>query len=746
MAAAAEAFPDLQLHPADELPLRPLYVLPNCLILLEAFSPNYKPALDFVIAIAEPVSRPELLHEYRITDDSLFAAVSVGYDPDGIIHSLSRLAKNVIPENVTRLIRDRTSSFGKVSVVLRDRQYLLESTDQVVLNKIFSHHDLSAITGHQTVLRRHADVGEATVIAGTGQARLDAKQEDLTFSRLLPATAAEAASEANIVYYFVISDGRPKPKPGMPAAAAAAAAGVVPAAPVAKTDDADPKALEKVKQVCRQLGYPVLEEYDHHRDGATPDLGVRLRPSTAIRPYQELALEKMFGNGRARSGIIVLPCGAGKTLVGIAAACTLQKPALILCTSSVAVAQWAEQFKKWSTATDDQILQFKSGLTEPGPPRPITISSYAMVTHRRAERTASASVLDRHVLDRDWGVLILDEVHVAAANVFRTVASKVRAHCKLGLSATLVREDGGIEHLATLVGPKLFEANWLELRRGGYIADVLCAEVRCPMPASFYKAYLSVPKRERPVLYNSNPNKLRACEYLIKYHQARGDRILVFSDSLFTLKTCATNLNLPYMCGTTSAQERIEVLNLFLDNRFSTVFLSKVGDNSIDLPDANVLIELSANYGSRRQEAQRLGRVLRPKSGSDQRAFFYTLVSADTIEESHAAHRQRFLVEQGYSYSALTDVHTLAAADASLHWGTEAQRRRLLADALAAGQGSDEDNNASDGVTDTLEAAEMRTERMDMSEHQRKRTAAPMMLSRPQGGDVYTPAAKRRRR
>ncbi|KAG9043857.1 DNA repair helicase RAD25 [Tulasnella sp. UAMH 9824] len=241
--------------------------------------------------------------------------------------------------------------------------------------------------------------------------------------------------------------------------------------------------------------------------------------------------------------------------------------------------------------------------------------------------------------------------------MFRRVVTTIKAHSKLGLTATLVREDDRIEDLNYMIGPKLYEANWMELAAKGHIATVQCAEVWCPMTSEFYYEYLKAKNREKVLLWCMNPNKLQACQFLIDYHEKRGDKIIVFSDNVFTLKEYARRLGKPFICGEVSQNERVGVLQAFQqDPSINTIFLSKVGDTSIDLPEATCLIQISSHFGSRRQEAQRLGRILRAKRRNDEgfNAYFYSLVSKDTQEMYYSTKRQQFLIDQGYSFRVIT--------------------------------------------------------------------------------------------
>ncbi|PVD30957.1 hypothetical protein C0Q70_10233 [Pomacea canaliculata] len=430
--------------------------------------------------------------------------------------------------------------------------------------------------------------------------------------------------------------------------------------------------VEDVQKKCIELEYPLLAEYDFRNDTVNPDI-------------KRKSLRKMFGNGRARSGVIVLPCGAGKTLVGVTAACTVRKRCLCLATSGVAVEQWRSQFKMWSTIDDSLICRFTSDAKDKPMGCAVCISTYSMLAHT-TKRSYEAEKMMEWLQNQEWGLMVLDEVQTIPAKMFRRVLTIVNAHCKLGLTATLVREDDKIADLNFLIGPKLYEANWMELQNLGFIARVQCAEVWCPMTPEFYREYLSTKSQKKLLLYGMNPNKFRACQFLIRYHERRNDKIIVFSDNVFALQHYAVTLNKPYLYGPTSQGERLQILQNFQHNpKVNTIFVSKVADTSFDLPEANVLIQISAHGGSRRQEAQRLGRILRAKKGSaaeEYNAYFYSLVSQDTMEMAYSLKRQRFLVNQGYSYKVITRLDGLDEED--LLYRTKEEQMQLLQKVLAA--------------------------------------------------------------
>jgi DNA excision repair protein ERCC-3 len=294
-----------------------------------------------------------------------------------------------------------------------------------------------------------------------------------------------------------------------------------------------------------------------------------------------------------------------------------------------------------------------------------------MIAFNQNKTITSQKIIEK-IKSREWGLLVLDEVHVVPAHIFRNVTSIIKAHCRLGLTATLVREDERIKDLIFLIGPKLYEANWLDLTKNRYIASVMCNEVICPMTKEFNILYREqVEKQDNNtlsrLLYIMNPNKIRACQKLILWHEKKGHKIIVFCDNIFALHAYANVLQRSYIYGATSYAERTRILEAFKKtgvNAINVVFLSKVGDNSIDIAEANVLIQISSHGGSRRQEAQRLGRILREKKESTNEwssfnAFFYSLVSKDTTEMYYGVKRQRFLIDQGYSYKLIVDLVSL---------------------------------------------------------------------------------------
>ncbi|KAJ4956482.1 hypothetical protein NE237_013265 [Protea cynaroides] len=633
---------------------RPLWACADGRIFLETFSPLYKQAYDFLIAIAEPVCRPESMHEYNLTPHSLYAAVSVGLETETIITVLNKLSKTKLPKEMIDFIYGSTSNYGKVKLVLKKNRYFVESPFPEVLKKLLRDEVISRARISSEVLHG-SDAFTVSKTVGEIEGGHD---------ELLNGVELAAAAEEKETHSFEI----------------------------------DPAQVENVKQRClpNALNYPMLEEYDFRNDTVNPDLNMELKPQAQPRPYQEKSLSKMFGNGRARSGIIVLPCGAGKSLVGVSAACRVRKSCLCLATNAVSVDQWAFQFKLWSTIRDDQICRFTSDSKERFRGNAgVVVTTYNMVAFGGKRSEESEKIIEE-IRNREWGLLLMDEVHVVPAHMFRKVISITKSHCKLGLTATLVREDERITDLNFLIGPKLYEANWLDLVKGGFIANVQCAEVWCPMTKEFFAEYLKKENsKKKQALYVMNPNKFRACEFLIRFHeQQRGDKIIVFADNLFALTEYAMKLRKPMIYGATSHQERTRILYAFKHSPdVNTVFLSKVGDNSIDIPEANVIIQISSHAGSRRQEAQRLGRILRAKGRLQDRmaggkeeynAFFYSLVSTDTQEMYYSTKRQQFLIDQGYSFKIITSLPP-PDTGAELNYHRLEEQLGLLSKVLSAG-------------------------------------------------------------
>lgn len=661
-------FSSMIMKPGDDD--RPLLVCPNGYIFLETTGPQSAEASEFLIAIAEPVSRPETIHEFQITVFSLYAALSMGIQLQELLEGLDRYSKNDIPPSLERELRNHGSSFGKVKLVLRDGKYFIESPWRDELELMASNPTIAAARVQKSLsMRPVKSAGTKSIIPPTTASNANtpgtaADAEAKNGEKAVDFLVNEASQlddsllafmEASAVKKKDEKEAADKEKESKADAAKAKAA----AKQMVYSFEVSAEKISAIKEVAlRSLSRPLLTEYDFWRDTSNPSLNIALKQTTKVRYYQERALRKMFSNGRARSGIIVLPCGAGKTLTGITAATTIKKSTMVLTSSSVAVDQWRRSFLQFTTVDPACVVALtadsKSDLPEGAA---VVCSTYTMMAYS-GKRSEAAERIMNQIKAKDWGLLIFDEVQFAPAPAFRKINDLARSHCKLGLTATLVREDDLINDLQWLIGPKLDEANWLELQEAGYLAKAKCSEVWCPMTYEYFRAYLnSTPIKQRK-LWVCNPNKLRACEFLVRFHEERKDKVIVFSDNLFALKEVAYALKRPFISGEVTLQERMVIINKFKTSpNFSTILLSKVGDNAIDIPCANVVIQISFNFASRRQETQRLGRILRPKPSSNSNeefnAFFYSLVSKDTQEMAYADRRQQYIIDQGYAYKVL---------------------------------------------------------------------------------------------
>ena len=411
-----------------------------------------------------------------------------------------------------------------------------------------------------------------------------------------------------------------------------------------------------LKQALIAVGYPAEDLAGYTAGAALP---IQLRDLARsglpfhVRDYQRDAADIFFAGGDARggSGVIVLPCGAGKTIVGLAAMALMQKSTLILSTSITAVKQWMREILDKTDLAENDVAEY-SGETKTI--APVTVATYQILTHRadKKEEFPHFKIFDQ----RDWGLIIYDEVHLLPAPVFR-VTAQIQARRRLGLTATLIREDGREEDVFSLIGPKKYDVPWRELESRGWIAEATCTEVRVALPDALRMDYAVAEWRLKYRLASENPGKEDVIARLLD--QYGGKHVLIIGQYLKQLRLLKKRFNIPLITGATPTVEREDLYNKFRSGEIRQLILSKVGNFAIDLPDANVLIQVSGTFGSRQEEAQRLGRILRPKSNSEL-AHFYSLVTRDTRELDFAHHRQLFLTEQGYSYSIVDAGEMLA--------------------------------------------------------------------------------------
>lgn len=395
-----------------------------------------------------------------------------------------------------------------------------------------------------------------------------------------------------------------------------------------------PSERGRLKQALLKLGWPA-EDLAGYVDGEAHAIDL----DTAdwhLRPYQQQAVESFWHGG---SGVVVLPCGAGKTLVGAGAMARSRTTTLILVTNTVSARQWRDELLRRTTLTADEIGEYSGARKEV---RPVTIATYQVLTTRRKGVYPHLELLDA----RDWGLIVYDEVHLLPAPVFRMTAD-LQARRRLGLTATLVREDGREDEVFSLIGPKRYDAPWKDIEAQGWIAPAECIEVRLTLSNTDRLTYATAEPEDKYRLAATASGKNHVVEALVARHP--GEQTLVIGQYLDQLDELAEHLGAPLITGATTVRERQRLFDAFRAGDVETLVVSKVANFSVDLPEAAVAIQVSGSFGSRQEEAQRLGRIMRPKADG-RTAHFYAIVARDTVDQEFAAHRQRFLAEQGYAY------------------------------------------------------------------------------------------------
>ncbi|WP_408920365.1 DNA repair helicase XPB [Corynebacterium marquesiae] len=392
-----------------------------------------------------------------------------------------------------------------------------------------------------------------------------------------------------------------------------------------------PSERGRLKQALLKAGWPA-EDLAGYVDGESHPIALN-HDGWQLRDYQQYATEAFWSGG---SGVVVLPCGAGKTIVGAAAMAKAESTTLILVTNTVAGRQWRDELLRRTTLTENEIGEYSGEKKEI---KPITIATYQVVTRKTKGEYRALELFD----SRDWGLIIYDEVHLLPAPVFR-MTSDLQSRRRLGLTATLVREDGREGDVFSLIGPKCYDAPWKELEMAGYIATAECIEVRVDMDAEERMLYATAQPRDRYRIAAQAAAKLRAVDKILARHSQQA---LIIGGYVDQLKELGAHLDAPVIDGSTSTAKRERLFQQFRDGTLPVLVVSKVANFSIDLPEAALAIQVSGTFGSRQEEAQRLGRLLRPK---EEEALFYSLVTRDSLDADYAVHRQRFLAEQGYAY------------------------------------------------------------------------------------------------
>ncbi|MFH0412286.1 DNA repair helicase XPB [Corynebacterium sp. L4756] len=398
-----------------------------------------------------------------------------------------------------------------------------------------------------------------------------------------------------------------------------------------------PSERGRIKQELLKVGWPA-EDLAGYVDGEAHPIALD-ETDWALRDYQQYATDSFWEGG---SGVVVLPCGAGKTIVGAAAMAKAQATTLVLVTNTVAGRQWRDELLRRTTLTENEIGEYSGEKKEI---KPVTIATYQVVTRKTKGEYRALELFD----SRDWGLIIYDEVHLLPAPVFR-MTSDLQSRRRLGLTATLVREDGREGDVFSLIGPKRYDAPWKELEMSGFIATADCVEVRVDMNAEERMVYATAETRDRYRISATADAKFTAVKEIISRHD--NQQMLIIGGYVEQLEDIASRLDAPLIHGKTSNAQREKLFDAFRNGEIQVLVVSKVANFSIDLPEAAVAIQLSGTFGSRQEEAQRLGRLLRPKADGGE-ATFYTLVTRDSIDATYALHRQRFLAEQGYAYRLL---------------------------------------------------------------------------------------------
>lgn len=568
-------------------PLNPLIVQGDRTILVEVDNPRYERARDAIAPFSELVKSPEHIHTYRLTPLSLWNAAAAGLGADAMIAALREHAKFQVPSNLLLDIREIVSRYGRIRLERASGAEMAEIT---------------ARTGQEFT----------PSVPGLGWLKLVTLDKSLLDELARQPKIRELLGE--------------------------------PIGPGSRL--VDPAHRGALKQALIHLGYPA-QDVAGYTDGAP--LPMELRQATRLglpfspRDYQKDAAAVFYAGGDASggSGVIVLPCGAGKTIVGIAVMALMGRHTLILTTGVTAVRQWKREILDKTDLDESQVGEYTGDNKEI---RAVTVATYQILSYRDEK---DGEFPHFPLFDKmDWGLVVYDEVHLLPAPVFR-VTAQIQARRRLGLTATLVREDGREGDVFSLVGPKKYDVPWRELEGKGWIAEAACTEVRVGMPAEHRVEYAVAEWRAKFRLASDNTAKDDVVASLLERH--RDHRVIIIGQYLGQLRRLRKRFGIPMITGSTPNEEREEIYAKFRAGEIRHLILSKVGNFALDLPDANVLVQVSGSFGSRQEEAQRLGRVLRPKANGES-AHFLTLVTRDTREQDFAHHRQLFLTEQGYSY------------------------------------------------------------------------------------------------
>ena len=566
-----------------------IIVQSNLEIMVEVDNPNYITARDAIAPFTELVKSPEHLHTYKISHLSLWNAAATGLRAPEVLERLESQSRYPIPPTVVTEIEDYMARYGLLRLKKEDGRLTMESDDKLMFLEICKLKDV-----------------EPFII--------------------------EYIDDTHVVV--------------------------------------DPERRGHLKMVLTNAGFPV-EDLAGYTVG--DPLPIKLRETTVsgkpfnLRDYQKDAAQVFYASGSEKggSGVIVLPCGSGKTVIGLATMALIQTKTLILTPNISSSRQWIREICDKTNLTLDQVKEYSGEVKEIGP---VTVATYQILTQRKRTKKGDENkeIKEPEMTEEEvkkelanfplfsqekWGLMIYDEVHLLPAPVFR-LSTEMQATRRLGLTATLVREDHKETEVFSLIGPKKFDIPWRILEAQGWIATADCNEIRIPMDPELKMKYALAPVRDKITLASTNPEKTDIVERLLKYFSKPDDRVLIIGQYIDQLEALSEDLQIPLITGKTPNKEREKLYGAFRSGTQKNLMVSKVGNFAIDLPDANVLIQISGTFGSRQEEAQRLGRVLRPKSDGGA-AHFYSIVTQDSKEQEFAMNRQLFLTEQGYAYKII---------------------------------------------------------------------------------------------
>jgi len=558
---------------------KPLIVQGDRTVFLEVDHPGFMEARSRLMEFAELEKSPEHVHIYRITPLSLWNAAAAGRSATRIVDFLTEYSKYPVPSTLRKDITEFIGRYGLLRLELGERGPELRCASKEVLAQLLRMQQVSDC------------VDSASFQAG-------------------PSMVAGSCAGFHSV--------RVKP---------------------------ECRGLLKLALI--KIGYPV-EDLAGYREGASLEIAFRKRLADGrvfdLRPYQLAAVEAFYAGGSAAggSGVVVLPCGAGKTIVAMGAIVKAQTQTLILSTNITALRQWCRELLEKTDIPQEMVGEYSGEEKEIAP---ITLTTYQMLTYRRQKE--NDLVHFKLFSAREWGLIVYDEVHLLPAPVFRLTAD-IQATRRLGLTATLVREDGREDEVFSLIGPKKYDVPWRSLEMDGWIANARCIEVRCSMLPEDLDRYSGADRRGRFRIASENKEKIQVLKAIAKSH--RQDRVLIIGQYLDQLKAIRRETGAPLITGRTPSAEREALYASFRMGEIPMLIVSKVGNFAVDLPDASVAIQISGTFGSRQEEAQRLGRILRPKRDG-RPAVFYSIVTRDTCDQEFAERRQLFLTEQGYHYT-----------------------------------------------------------------------------------------------